>query len=102
MKPVFKHVDQLVKNVFNKQHPILGEVILNWGGIVGTKFSLKSSPLKITSLRSKGKKLNILHIAAENSSVSMEMSYQQDIIIERIAVYFGYKAIEKIKFTVRG
>jgi hypothetical protein len=37
-----------------------------------------------------------------NSSASMEISYYQGIIIERIAIYLGYKAIHKIRFLVSG
>jgi hypothetical protein len=78
MKPIINDVNNIIRNVFRSQHPILGEIIVNWGKIVGVKFSKKKS------------------------SASMEISYYQGIIIERIAIYLGYKAIHKIRFLVSG
>jgi len=43
-----------------------------------------------------------LYIASDNSSASMEIAYQQELILERIAIYLGYKAVHKIRFLVRG
>ena len=102
MKPIMIEVNKLVHKVFKRQHPILAEIIVNWGKIVGVKFSQNNSPLKITTSREKGKKINVLYITSDNSSASMEIAYQQELILERIAVYLGYKAVHKIRFLVRG
>lgn len=101
MKSVSKEVDRLIHRVFKKQHPILAEVMVNWGKIVGAKFSDKAIPMKVQVSKKDGKKINILYIATDNASISMEMSYQQELIIERIAIYLGYKGIHKIRFVVR-
>ena len=102
MKPIINDVNNIIRNVFRSQHPILGEIIVNWGKIVGVKFSKNSTPLKIISSKERGKRINILYISSDNSSASMEISYYQGIIIERIAIYLGYKAIHKIRFLVSG
>ncbi len=102
MRPIINEVNKLVYNVFRRQNPILAEIIVNWGKIVGIKFSQNSSPLKISVSKEKGKKINILYIASDNSSASMEIAYQQELILERIAIYLGYKAVHKIKLLVRG
>jgi hypothetical protein len=102
MKPIITEVNKLVHNIFKRQHPILAEIIVNWGKIVGIKFCEKAMPLKIVTSKEGGKQINILYISAENSSISMEISYQQELIIERIAIYLGYKGIHKIKMLVRG
>ncbi|MFK7973255.1 MAG: DciA family protein [Rickettsiaceae bacterium] len=102
MKPVAIGVNKLIHKILAKQHPILAELTMNWGKIVGVKFSSKSIPMKIISSIEKGKKINILCIAVNDASVSLEMAYQQDLMIERIAVYLGYKGIYKIKLLVRG
>jgi hypothetical protein len=54
------------------------------------------------SFREGGKQINILHVSVDNSSVSMELAYQQELMIERIAIYLGYKGIHKIRLLVRG
>lgn len=100
MKPIITEVNKLVHNIFKRRHPILAEIIVNWQKIVGAKFCTKTTPLKITTSKQGGKNINILHIRAENSSASMEISYQQELIIERIAIYIGYKAIHKIKISI--
>lgn len=102
MKPIVDEVNKLVRNIFKKQHPILAEIIINWSKIVGLKFSKNSMPLKIISSKEGGKKINILYVTSENSSISMQIAYQQELIIERIAIYLGYKAIHKIRFLVSG
>lgn len=102
MKPISIEINKLVHKIFKKQHPILAEIIVNWARVVGVKFHEKATPLKIVTSKENGKKINILYISAENSSISMEISYQQELIIERIAIYLGYKAIHKIKILVRG
>ena len=102
MRLISDDVNKLVYNVFKRQHPVLAEIIVNWGKIVGIKFSQHSRPLKIISSKEKEKKINILYISSENSSVSMQIAYQQELIIERIAIYLGYKAIHKIRFLVSG
>ena len=55
---------------------------------------------KVTFRRQK-QKINILLVEVDNSSTSVEMSFQQDVIIERMAVYMGYKAINKIRTIVK-
>lgn len=101
MKILGKEVNKIVSKIFRKKDPILAELIINWSSIAGTKFSTKSYPIKISSTRENGQRKAILLVGVENASLSMEMSFQQDIIIERIAVYLGYKAIHQIRIVVR-
>jgi hypothetical protein len=100
MKPLSEDINKILKKIFYKQSPYLYEILTHWQNIVGPKFSSKSYPLKITRIKEKGETLSVLYIATKNSSISLEMSFQRDIIIERIAVYFGFKVIHKIKLTL--
>lgn len=102
MKPLIDDVNRIVRKIFGRKNPVLAEMIINWGKIAGIRFSKKSRPLKITSSYEKGQKINILYIEAENSALSMELSYQQDVILERIAVYLGHKGIHKIRIIASG
>lgn len=101
MKPIAQDVNVLIKKLFNKQHPFLAEILINWNKIVGNRFSSVTSPVKITRSKDKGKDVNILLINVENSSISVEFVFQQEIIIERIAVYLGSRVIDKIRITIR-
>ena len=60
MKPIITEVNKLVHKVFKRQHPILAELIVNWGKIVGVKFNDKVTPLKIVTATENSKKINIL------------------------------------------
>jgi hypothetical protein len=102
MKPLITDVNKIIRKIFGRKNPILAEIIINWDKMVGIKFSRKSRPLKIANSYERGQKINILYIEVENSSLSMELSYQQDIILERIAVYLGHKGIHKIRIIVSG
>ncbi len=100
MKPLSHDINIIIRRIFGKQHPLLAEIMINWSKIVGSKFSSKTIPLKIAKVKEKGQLINILHVQAENSSIALEISYFQQIIIERISVYLGFKAIHSIKTTI--
>ena len=102
MRPIVIDVNKLIYSIYKRKNPILAELIVNWGKIVGVKYSTKSNPLKITTIREGGKQINILQVVVDSSSISMEIAYQQELMIERIAIYLGYKGIHKIKLLVRG
>src|SRR4051812_45889061 len=100
MKPIIDDINRIIYKIYKKKHPLLAEIILNWQKIVGIKYGNNTFPLKISSIREKQKKINILLVEVNNSSLSMEMSFQQDVIIERMAVYLGYKGINKIRMII--
>lgn len=97
MKPIINDINKIIYKLYKSKNPLLAEIILNWQKIAGIKYSNHTMPLKISSLKEKHKKINILLVEANDSTVSMEMMFQQDIIMERIAIYIGYKAINKIR-----
>ena len=101
MKPIISDINKIIYKIYKTKHPILGEIIINWSKIVGIKYSNNTAPLRISTIREKKKNINILLVEVDNSSTSVEISFQQDIIIERIAVYMGYKAINKIRTIVK-
>jgi len=100
MQPIIDSINRIIYKIHKKKNPLLAEIIINWQKIVGTKYMNNSFPLKINTVREKNKKLNILMVEVNNSSTSVEITFQQDIIIERLAVYMGYKAIDKIRTIV--
>jgi hypothetical protein len=102
MKLINNEVNKLIYKIYKKRHPLLAEIILNWQKIVGIKYSNNTWPIKISTHKEKQEKINILLVEVNNSSLSMEMAFQQDVIIERMAVYLGYKGINKIRMIVKG
>ena len=101
MKPIIENVNKIIYKIYKNKNPVLADIIINWPKIVGVKYSQNTLPLKINTLRDKNKKINILMVEVSNAATSVEIAFQQDIIIERLAVYMGYKAIKKIRTIVK-
>lgn len=100
MQQINKHLTTVLRNALSNQHPILSEMLISWHQIVGTKFASATTPMKYISNTHNKRKINILYISTANSGIGMEIAYNENIIIERIAVYFGYKAVDKIQVKI--
>ncbi len=100
MKTLATIIDRILKNIFKRHGPIFSEIMVNWSKIVGAKYYLICKPVRISYHNEKNVRVSVLYIEVDNAGSSVELSYQYGIILERIAVYFGYKAIDRIKFFV--
>ena len=67
---------------------------------MGGDIASKTAPSRISSFKEKGQQVNVLFVDVDNAAYGMKLSYQQDMIAEKIAVYFGYKAVHKIRTRV--
>ncbi len=101
MKPIIENVNKIIYKIYKNKNPILAEIIVNWQKIVGVKYSQNTLPLKINTIRDKNRRINILMVEVSNAATSVEIAFQQEIIIERLSVYMGYKAINKIRTIVK-
>lgn len=101
MKPIIENVNKIIYKIYKNKNPILAEIIVNWQKIVGVKYSQNTLPLKISTIRDQNQRINILMVEVNNAATSVEIAFQQEIIIERVAVYMGYKAINKIRTIVK-
>ena len=101
MKPIIENVNKIIYKIYKNKNPILAEIIVNWQKIVGVKYSQNTLPLKINTIRDKNRRINILMVEVSNAATSVEIAFQQEIIIERLSVYMGYKAISKIRTIVK-
>lgn len=97
MQQLSSQINNIVRRIFKQKHPLLPEIIINWSKIVGLKFSRRANPVNIYNTKENRQNLNVLVVDVENDSIRMEIYFQQEIIIERIAVYLGFKAIHKLK-----
>ncbi|MDB2414903.1 DciA family protein [Rickettsiales bacterium] len=89
-------LDKATKPVLSKRGFIHSKLIADWDKIVGPVLGEYSSPQKISFWRD----ANIngtLYIEIYDSGMATELTYLEPVIIEKIAVYFGYKAIAKLK-----
>ncbi|OJW50205.1 MAG: hypothetical protein BGO67_02445 [Alphaproteobacteria bacterium 41-28] len=74
-----------------------GRIIIHWSQIVGEKFSRLALPEKITFPRGK-KTEGTLHLNV-TSSGALLLQYAQDLILEQVNTYFGYKALSTLRMT---
>lgn len=87
----------LVKPVFKNRGLMEGKIITHWSQIVGEKFAQMSFAEKITFPKGKRSE-GTLHLNV-TSSGALLFQYAQDLILERINTFFGYKALSKIRMT---
>lgn len=91
------YTQETLKPVFKKRGLMEGKIITHWAQIVGEKFAQLALPEKVTF--PKGKKTEgALHIIV-NSSGSLFFHYIQDLILEQVNTFFGYKALTKLHMS---
>ena len=89
-------LDIITKPVFLKRGFAENRIITDWSKIVGESISACSVPRKLTFAKDK-KSNGTLYVEVSNSGFSTEMVYLEPMILEKIACYFGYKAVSRLK-----
>jgi len=90
-------INFVLRKIIGQKNKVLAEIIINWPRIVGAELSRNVSPIKIYSAREKSAQVNVLLVHVDSSAVGLKLSYQQDLVVERIAIYFGHKAVHRLK-----
>ena len=86
---------RLVKPVFKNRGLMEGKIVTHWAQIVGEKFAHMSFAEKITFPKGKRSE-GTLHLNV-TSSGALLFQYAQDLILERVNTFFGYKALSKLR-----
>ena len=87
------YVNKITKSFFNKQGFAQNYILENWDSIVGPSFVEKSLPIKL-----KIEKIGGHLVIACDGSTALELEYFKEDIIKKINSYYGFQAINKIKF----
>ena len=101
-KKIGDSLNNIKKDFSNKFGRIEYIIISKWSEIVGSFFANHSEPEKISRFFEKendmGEKVysNTLHVNV-SSVAAVEFQHYKDKIIEKINMYFGYKAISSLK-----
>lgn len=98
LSPLSQSLDFITKPIFAKRGFSQNKILTEWHLIVGNELAKFSSPKKLTYPKNE-KYGAVLHVEIYNSGKAMEFSYNTPIIIEKIAIYFGYKAVSQIKIV---
>ena len=89
-------VDKSLSSSFNKYNSAILQIIKNWKSIVGEKYFPYCQPKKISfkkGVRGQG----TLRVEACNSAIAMYLDMQEDYILEKIASFFGYRVVSKLR-----
>lgn len=96
-KTLSQCVEPITRPAFKTQGLAGSRIINEWPSIVGDKLSDHCMPNKL-SFPSGKKTDGTLSIAVENG-FALELQHMQQAIIDRIASYFGYKAVARISIS---
>ena len=94
VKDLSRYVLPFAREALRKRGFSEYRLIQNWPQIVGTQLAAVSCPQKISFEMNK-KTDGVLHVDVLSAS-ALEFQHLQPIILERIAAYFGYKAIGRM------
>ena len=110
-RPVSDLVPKLTTGIFGKTNMLFGKMLAEWAAIAGEEIASQSTPLELKFSRTgsgksakDGKAVKTdktppkatLHLAVQ-PAYALELSYQKNLLIERLNMFFGYGAIKDIK-----
>ena len=87
------YISKISKPFFNRQGFAKSYIIDNWKEIVGDEYYKNSIPEKLRIQKGGG----VLTIATDGAT-STEMEYIKTDIIQKINDYYGYRAVNRIRF----
>jgi hypothetical protein len=91
-------LNNLLKPAFTKRGFAHHRSITDWSKIVGEEVARFVFPKKLTFPKDQ-QQGGTLYLEVYDSGVAMELVYLKSQIIERIATFFGFKAVGDIKVT---
>ncbi len=105
-RPLADLVGGLTKDVFGSKNQLFGKMLANWPQIAGEEMAALTIPLDLKFQRAPKPKDGakapakagqaVLHLAVQ-PAYALEFSYQKNLLIERLNMFFGYSAIKDIK-----
>lgn len=91
-----RSLDKVTNPAFKNRGFAEHRIITDWPYIVGESIARYSNPTKLVFSAS-SKQNGTLHIEVYDSSFSTEIHYLGPLMKERIASYFGYRAVENFR-----
>lgn len=96
MKKLNDLMPQVIDKACKHNNFIQHKIIVDWLNIVGDRLAEICIPM--TTQFTYGKEVDgTLVIGVSNPSYVLELQMMEKIILQRLAVYFGYKAINKLR-----
>ena len=86
----------VTKPAFRRRGFAENKILTDWKLIVGDRVAEYSIPRRISFARDK-KSDGTLYVEVYDGGMAMELEYMKNIVLEKIAQYFGYKAVAEIR-----
>ncbi len=92
--PLSQAMEKITKPLFKKRGFVESRLITEWPQIVGAQLAAHCSPEKLVFDRwnQAGAKL---HLVTE-SGWALELQHMEPVLLEKIAGFFGFKAVERL------
>ena len=94
-----QHIEKSIGNVFGTYGTIYCKIVSDWSLIVGEQLKHKATPIGINFSKNKSNSAT-LSLEVLNPCYGLEVQMMTETILEKLSIYFGYKAISKIKITI--
>ena len=109
MKCIGDKVQAIIDSILDNKHPLFKVIFRKWKLIVGDYYNELTDPVEIIQYKERGQQVNVLKVLVSNSAILVQLSFQQDIYLERTNYYIRDanikikdKVINKIKFALGG
>ncbi|MDX1975809.1 MAG: DUF721 domain-containing protein [Rickettsiales bacterium] len=93
-KPLNGCIEPLIRPILKEKGLASSRLITQWSSVVGESLATRSLPEKLTFPKGKTSG-GTLTIAVQNG-FAPEIQHLQPIILEKLSLYFGYRAVERI------
>ncbi len=100
MRKLSNEVNNVVKQIFSKKGKTFIIILQNWSQIVDNKFNQHTCPLNISYRMHKNEEIATLHVMAANNTISFELNFYKTLIIDKINLLCGFKAIHQINIKI--
>jgi len=97
-KTLASHVGKITKPIFGVRGFADAAVVNDWPVIVGEHLAGHSAPEKIHYSQGRKDK-GTLHLRVDNGGLAVQVQHLEAALIEKINMYFGYAAIERVRIN---
>ena len=91
-----KLVSPLAKNILGKKGFVGTDILFHWEEIVGQGIAKFCFPDKI-DFKKDQRDNGTLHVITTNGAFATEIKHKENLILEKINTYFGYRAVSGLK-----
>jgi hypothetical protein len=91
-------LERVMSPIYGRRGAVQSRLLMDWEKIVGKTLARSSCPVRLV-FREGCRVDGLLYVEIYHSSLATQMMFMEPIILEKIATYFGYKAVAKIRLV---